>query len=378
MSLKGPFQPPLLSQRRERLRALFAKSKVDAALITHPVHILYFAGFESSNAQILVTRRHGDYLLTDFRYIEAAKKTAHGMTVVEIRQFRDQSLSGLLADCRIRRLGAEEASQTHGAWLALAETLEKIELQPMSEAILGLRQIKDAEEIQAITRAQKLNEQLQRYAVDLVKTRPMTEAQLRREIRNFLMDHQAEEAFDTIVASGANSSLPHAKSGSRALSKGGFLTLDSGARLAFYHSDMTRTYQLSPISPKLREIYEVVLEAQLAGLAEVRPGTPCAKVDQAARSIIQKAGYGDFFGHGTGHGVGLQIHEGPRLNQTSKETLRPGMVVTVEPGIYLPGLGGVRIEDLLVVTEDGATNINKLSKKLSPPLLPESNSGRVR
>ena len=181
-----------------------------------------------------------------------------------------------------------------------------------------------------------------------------------------MIDNNCEEAFSSIIAAGINSALPHAVPSNTRVAKNKFLLFDMGVKKNHYHSDMTRTVAVGEKLPvKAREIYSVVLEAQIAALGAVAPGVECKAIDKIARDIISAAGYGEYFGHGLGHGVGLEIHEGPTLNARSKDVLEPGMVITIEPGIYLPDLGGVRIEDLVVVTATGYRNLTKIPKTLS-------------
>jgi Xaa-Pro aminopeptidase len=355
------FTPMRLKQRRDRLRMQLERARLDAMLVLDRLNALYLSGFDGSNCRLLVTRDHGDWFLTDFRYIQTAQKQIKGAEVLLMRQFGDPVFPDLLKRLKVRRLGFEEGI-SWGAHRSLAETLEGVTLKPAGGLVSKLRMVKDSAEVTAIARAQQLNEAMQADALVAAARLQLTEASLARRMRDYLADHEAAEAFDTIVAAGPNSSLPHARPGANPIQPGGYLLLDSGARLGPYHSDMTRTVVLGRGSIKHREIYQIVLDAQLAALAEIGPGVACRKVDQAARRVISKAGYGEYFGHGTGHGVGLEIHEGPRLNQSTKECLEPGMVVTVEPGIYLPGFGGVRIEDLVVVTEKGWRNLTSVDK----------------
>jgi Xaa-Pro aminopeptidase len=283
------------------------------------------------------------------------------MQVLLMRQFGDSVFPGLLRERRIRKLGFEE-SQAWGAVQALAEGLKGVSLRPAGKLLSQLRMVKDSAEVQAIAQAQRLNESMQDAAFGWACRGGLSELQLQRRMRDFLADHNAVEAFETIVAGGRNSSLPHARPTSAVISAAHFLLLDSGAKQSHYHSDMTRTLVLGRGTQRHREIYGIVLDAQKAALQTIRAGIPCRRVDAAARKVIDQAGYREAFGHGTGHGVGLEIHEGPRLNQTSKDVLEPGMVVTVEPGIYLPGFGGVRIEDLVVVTDKGHRNLTSADK----------------
>jgi Xaa-Pro aminopeptidase len=239
-----------------------------------------------------------------------------------------------------------------------------LSLVPTSGMVLGLRMVKDREEIAKLRRACAIAADALEEAFDRIRP-GMTEreAALWLEVRMREMGAEGP-AFPFIVASGPRGSLPHATAGSRALAPGDMVTFDVGCRYFGYHSDITRTVALGRPSPELQEVYELVRRAQEAGIAAVRPGVRARDIDAAARQVIVDGGYGERFGHGTGHGVGLEIHEWPRLSSRSDDELRAGMVLTVEPGIYLPGLGGVRIEDTVLVTEDGAQILTVSPKSL--------------
>jgi len=232
-----------------------------------------------------------------------------------------------------------------------------------------LRAVKDADEINLIAQSQRINEAVLDAALGPVARTdaPLTELELQTIIRRCMLERGVEEAFATIVAFGASSSLPHAVPGNQLLAGQAVVLVDMGVRLDHYCSDMTRTFllasaNLDPERGKLAAVYDIVLEAQATALQAVRAGVEAWEVDHAAREVIAKAGYGEYFGHGLGHGVGIEIHEAPRLGLNSNEVLREGMVVTIEPGIYLPGIGGVRIEDLVVVEERGCRNLTSFSK----------------
>lgn len=246
----------------------------------------------------------------------------------------------------------------------LAKAIGAARLVETTGVVSGLRRIKDASEIAEIRRAVRIQEAALEATLEGLgpgRREADLAASLEFEMRT---RGSSEPAFDVIVAARANGSLPHAIPGRTRTAKGQPLLIDWGATVGGYRSDMTRTFSLGRWSKAMREIYEVTLEAQLSAIEAIGPGVRCAEVDAAARDIIDDAGYGDRFGHGLGHGVGLDIHESPRLARGSEDVLEPGMVVTVEPGIYLPGVGGVRIEDLVVVTERGRRNLSSLPKDL--------------
>jgi Xaa-Pro aminopeptidase len=247
---------------------------------------------------------------------------------------------------------------------AIAKRLGARRLLNTTGVVAELRLTKDAAEIALIAKAVRAQESALGAVLDDLAPGQSERALATRLIAEMSERGSSEPAFDVIVAARANGSLPHAIPGATKTKVGEPLLIDWGATIGGYRSDMTRTFTLGRWKREMREIYEVTLEAQLEAIERIGPGVRCAEVDAAARDIIEEAGYGDRFGHGLGHGVGLDIHEGPRLARTSEDVLAPGMVVTVEPGIYLPGIGGVRIEDLVVVTERGRRNLSTLPKDL--------------
>lgn len=340
---------------------------VDAALITSAPNRFYLTGFKSSAGYVLVTREEA-YFLIDFRYAEAARAQVRDLKVHFFTKL-GTALRELIEEHGLRGILLENA----GISLSDAARLEYIFHEAGAHAVkngvldtllVSLRRVKSAEEIEKIRQAQRITE----YAFGRIlgKIRPgVTERELALELE-FDMRRQGADsvAFDLIVVSGVKSSMPHGEPGKKPLEKGDFVTLDIGACLSGYHSDMTRTVALGSVSEEQRAVYDTVLKAQLAGLEAVCPGALCAEVDSTVRSLIDGAGYTGCFGHSTGHGVGLEIHEAPYLVSGSQTVLAPGMVVTVEPGIYLEGRFGVRIEDMVAVTKDGAENLTKVSKEL--------------
>ncbi len=352
-----------LEQRLASLRKKLKQEKLDGLLIQTRVSSLYLSGFPSSNSLILVTQRQAIFF-TDSRYIEKAKADIKHLEVVEIVQRALDGVVQTVKKLRVKQLGFEE-SISHAEYLTLAKALQGIAvLKPAGRLIKDLRLVKSAAEVRQIAANQRLNEQLFLEAVDSV-TPGDRETDIRNRILHRLVELGSAEAFQAIIAAGKNSALPHAVPGAQRVKANNFLLFDMGVLKHHYHSDMTRTVAVGEKLPaNLKNIYEVTLEAQQAALSAVAPGKSCKEIDAVARGIIADAGYREYFGHGLGHGVGLEIHEGPTLNPRSEDILKPGMVITIEPGIYLPGKGGVRIEDLVVVTENGYKNLTNVSKQL--------------
>jgi Xaa-Pro aminopeptidase len=302
--------------------------------------------------------------LTDFRYVEKAERDVRGFEIRRMAQNGTDEIRAVFAELGCRRIGFEGAiayNQVDKLKRCAGSRRRVVEAGSIPSA---LRAVKDAGEISAIAASQRVNESVFRKGLAGAKA-GMTELTLRRLIRDEMNRVHVDEAFETIVASGPNSSLPHAVPSSRKVRAGDYLLIDMGVRREGYHSDMTRTVCCGKPSPRHREIYRIVLDAQQRALTRIRHGVSCRDVDAAAREYIASAGYGDHFGHGLGHGVGLQIHEAPSMNPSSKEVLQEGMVVTVEPGIYVPGFGGVRIEDLVVVTRTGYRNLTSTTKRFT-------------
>lgn len=346
----------------EKLRAGLQAAGIDALLVTRPENRVYISGFKGSSAFIVVGMT-GAYLLTDFRYVEQAKEQAPEFDVIQHTTPWSITLSEVLSSAGIKRLGFEKDYLTYGVYEELSGKLST-ELVPVSGLVEKLRMTKAEDELQSMQKATQIAEAA--FAEILPEIRVgKSELEIAFLLEMTMRKLGSERnAFPIISASGPRSCLPHGAPTERALQAGDFITLDFGAVVNGYCSDMTRTVILGEPGAKQREIYEIVLKAQLAAQEAVKPGVRGMDVDKAARDIISAAGYGEYFGHGLGHGVGLQVHEGPGAGSRSENVLEPGMVVTVEPGIYLPEWGGVRIEDMVVVTEDGYRNFNHSSKEL--------------
>jgi Xaa-Pro aminopeptidase len=335
------------------------KQQLDGFLINTRINSLYLSEFPCSNSIVLVTRRQA-FFLTDFRYMEKATREIRGFEVQRITQNATGELKELIRKLGLKRIGFE-GGIPYEQFTRFKKAVGRAAFLEAGNLLRDLRAIKDQREIQQIARNQKLNEATCAAAFDQAAA-GQTEGDIERFIQQTMLDRGVEEAFDTIVAAGKNSSLPHAVPGKARVRTGDYLLIDMGVKDHLYHSDLTRTACVGKASQRHQEIYQVVLAAQTAALKKIRAGAACKDVDAAARSLIAEAGFGEQFGHGLGHGVGLEIHEAPTLNPRSEEILREGMVVTVEPGIYVPGFGGVRIEDLVVVTKTGYRNLTRMDK----------------
>ncbi|TGD90347.1 aminopeptidase P family protein [Mycolicibacterium sp. CH28] len=347
------------SQRRDRLAARLADDGLDAMLVSDLVNVRYLSGFTGSNAALLVFS--GDtpaVLATDARYRTQAARQAPDLETVIERACGRHLVSRAVAD-GARRLGFESHVVTVDGFDGLARELDEhpgAELVRASGVVEALREVKDAGEVALLRLACEAADAALGELVNGGGLRPgRTERAVGRELEALMLQHGADgPSFETIVAAGANSAVPHHRPTDAVLAAGDFVKIDFGALVGGYHSDMTRTFVLGAVSDWQREIYELVATAQRAGREALAVGATLSAVDGAARQVIVDAGYGDYFGHGLGHGVGLQIHEAPGINSTAAGTLLAGSVVTVEPGVYLPDRGGVRIEDTLVVLGERA------------------------
>ena len=334
--------------RRDRLRPAVAASGADAALITSLVNVRYLTGLASSNAALLLPADGPPVLATDSRYALAAERDCPGVQLLNVRPV-ETALAELAVARGMGRLAFEAQEMTVARHEALAATEGLILLVPLGQAVEELRVTKDEEELALLARACAITGQAFDDAVARIGA-GMTERELAVLIERAMVDAGAEKpAFDTIVASGPNGAIPHHSPGGRRFEAGDLITIDCGARYGGYHADMTRTVMLGQPAAWQRDIYALVATAQRAGIEAAVPGAATEEVDAAARDVIGAAGHGEHFTHGLGHGVGLEIHEAPALGVARPGTLGDRVPITVEPGVYLPGMGGVRIEDTLVV-----------------------------
>jgi Xaa-Pro aminopeptidase len=370
---KGPMEASVYKKRITRFRKRIKNEGVDCAWIVQPENRRYLSGFRAADLQLtessgsLVINEHASLLLTDSRYTEEASREAVGFRVKMVQNGIVEGLIDLLPELGIRRLGFEKDYISWGLHQELKKRLNNlsppIELVPLEGIVEEMRERKDAGESDALQASAKLLCSVMEEIIAYLEP-GRSEREIAWKVEEFARAVGADElAFPSIVASGPNSALPHAVPTERRLAQGEPIILDLGVRLNGYCSDMTRTVFLGTPSPSFVKIYQTVREAQAAALKEIRPGMDTSFVDGIARDLIKKEGFGDYFGHGLGHGVGLAIHEGPRLGPKKPSLLKEGMVVTVEPGIYIPGKGGVRLEEMVLLTEGGARILTS-----APPL----------
>ena len=359
--------------RIERLREKFAPSNLDALLVSQPESRYYLSGYSGhdlpprdSAGYLLITRDRA-YLLTDSRTIEQSGHEAPDYEALEygMKARLTQRLAELARRDGLHRIGFEAVHLPYNTYQHTADILRgHAELVATSDLVDQLRIVKDEAELARLRASQQALDECFAHVRASLRA-GLTERQVVRMVEDYLRAHADGPSFSSIVASGPNASMPHAVVTDREFQPGEPITIDIGALYQGYCSDMTRTVCLGPAPEKLKEIYNIVLEAQQAAEAALRPGMTGKQADAVARDIIKAAGYGENFGHGTGHGIGLEVHEPPSLSPIRGENeLRPGMVFSVEPGIYLPGWGGVRIEDLVVMQEDGAEVLARSTKQL--------------
>ncbi len=350
-----------MKSRIARLREALKPAGLDGMLVCGPANLRWLCGYTGSNG-ILLVGPAAAFFYTDFRYAEQIRQEVRGCR----RRVLGRELFSALPEADlagISRLGIEENHLTVGRFRALKKRFRGLRIVPVEDITLKLRRTKDKTEVAAIERAQRLTDTV--YAAVLKLVRPgVSEDDLAREIDFGFRSRGGEAAFTSIVASGPNAAKPHAGHGPRRLRKGDVITFDIGCRLDGYCSDMTRTVFLGRAGARLRQVYQIVLDAQQAALGLIRAGVAATEVDAGARRLIERAGFGPQFGHALGHGVGLEVHERPVLSGQSRDVLAVGDVVTVEPGIYLSGVGGVRIEDMVLVTATGGYNFTRSPKEL--------------
>ncbi|MDO4816113.1 MAG: aminopeptidase P family protein [Bacillota bacterium] len=338
---------------------------LDALLAVDERNQRYACGFPFTDGAVLVTREKA-YLFTDSRYIEAAEKSVDDCVRVELLG-REKPLTELiknaLAENRVEKLGAEENSLPHGEYLRYEELLG-MELIPAQRVFDELRASKTEEEQQYLREAQDIAEKALDDVLGIIRP-GITERDIAAEITYRLLKHGAEgNSFEPIAVTGANSSMPHGVPGNTVVKPGDFVTMDFGCIHRGYCSDMTRTVAVAYATEEMKKVYDTVLKAQLAGIEAARAGIPGCEIDAAARKVIEEAGYGEYFGHSFGHSLGLNIHESPNAAPSCKTIMPPGAVISAEPGIYIPGKFGVRIEDVLILKENGCENITRAPKEL--------------
>lgn len=351
-----------MERRIIKLRKFMNANDLHAMLVSKAENVRYFSGFSGSAGMLLITKS-SNKLLTDFRYIEQATAQAKQFEIVRYSATLWKTLADLVKNSDISKIGFEGDFITYDGYLEIVDTLPMVSLVPVK--LDNLRMAKDAAEIVSIKKAVEIADNAFLQILSFIKP-GMTEQDVALQLEYYMRKLGAEKpAFDTIMASGVRGALPHGRASEKVIEVGDFVTMDFGAVYKGYHSDITRTICMGKANTRQKEIYGIVLEAQLAGVKAVAPGKVGKEIDLVSRDIITNAGFGEFFGHGLGHGLGLNIHEEPRLSPTNIHTvLLENMVVTVEPGIYLPNWGGVRIEDTVLVSTEGCQILTASSKQL--------------
>ena len=333
----------------KRIQDALARQGLDAILLTDEKNQRYATGFAFTDGAVVVGREKA-WLLTDSRYIEAAEKIAGGCCAVQMFD-REHSLSGLISaalkESGAEKLAAEDEKLSHARWAAFEKLLGRT-LLPAGGLMMSLRASKNASEIESMIRAQRISEKALEDMAELVY---------------YMLKFGSEgNSFDPIVVTGKNTSMPHGVPGDTVIRDGDFITMDFGSLSDGYCSDMTRTVAVGHATEEMKTVYYTVLEAQLAGIAAARSGIPGKLIDQAARDVIEKAGYGEYFGHGFGHSLGLDIHEPPMAGPRGEAPMAENDLCSAEPGIYIPGKFGVRIEDVMIIRKEGAEVITRAPK----------------
>ncbi|MFA5143146.1 MAG: Xaa-Pro peptidase family protein [Candidatus Omnitrophota bacterium] len=342
-----------LALLKKRLR----RDKLDALLVTNDINISYLSGFTGHDATIIVTPDKS-FFITDSRYIEDAGDSVTGFDIRLARGSLYKIIEEITAAERLKRIGFESRNLSYEVAVRLKKSLAKSLFLPAQEPVEELRAIKDADEIAVIKRSIRLTHDIFKKAGSFIKP-GATEESIAREIEMAILASGARPSFDPIVAADANSSKPHAVPAARRITRNSYVMIDIGCLLKRYASDMTRMVVVGKARPRMDKIWKVVSDAQARAIDLIRPGGDIAKVDAAAREYIKNKGFGKYFGHALGHGVGMEVHEKPNISPMSEGRLQSGMVFTVEPAIYIPRFGGVRVEDMVLVTDKGCKILSR-------------------
>lgn len=346
----------------QKLRAQFAEHGIDGFLITNEYNRRYMTNFTGTAGVALISETDAVFI-TDFRYVEQAMRQIEGYEIVQHTQTLIEEVAKQVERLGIQKLGFEQDDLSYATFSSYEKAL-KTTLIPVSGAVEKLRLIKSEAEIKILKEAAEIADAAFRHILDFIRP-GVREIDVANELEFFMRKQGAtSSSFDIIVASGVRSALPHGVATEKVIEKGEFVTLDFGAYYKGYCSDITRTVAVGEVSDELKRIYDVVLQAQLRGVEHIRAGMTGREADALTRDYISACGFGEYFGHSTGHGLGMEVHEMPALSMRSDTVLQPGMVVTVEPGIYIAGLGGVRIEDDIVITESGNERLTLSPKDL--------------
>ncbi len=352
-----------MSERIRKLRSILHAEELDALLVSDPLHIRYLTGFSGDSGLALVGPEQ-TFLITDFRYEEQARIEAPDSDLFIAKNGFVEKMAELSPEVTGQRIGFEASHLPYKAYKKLREHLSHAEWIAQDGLVERLSIVKDAREIAHIREAVRIGDEVFEQILPPLKP-GVAERDIAAEIDYAIRKHTAEgPSFEAIVASGPRASMPHASVSERTLQSGDLVILDFGAVFRGYASDMTRTLVIGAPTVQQRAVYEIVLRAQEAAIEAAKAGLPCADLDRVARTIIEDACYGPQFGHSLGHGVGLNVHEQPRVSSKNDQVLEPGMVITIEPGIYIPGWGGIRIEDLVVIQPDGCENLTTAPKQL--------------
>ncbi|REJ25389.1 MAG: Xaa-Pro dipeptidase [Bacillaceae bacterium] len=347
----------------EKVRSQMEQLNIDGMLITNEYNRRYLTGFTGTAGVALVAKEDACFI-TDFRYVEQSKKQVKHFRIVQHSGSIFEEVAAQAKKMGITRLGFEQDHLSYSTYTSYKDVLKGIEFVPVSNIVEKLRLIKTDEEIKILKEAAEIVDAAFTHILHMIRP-GVREIELANELEFFMRKKgAASSSFDTIVASGYRSALPHGVASEKPIEKGELVTFDFGAYYKGYCSDMTRTIAVGDPGDEMKEIYNIVLEAQKKGVREIKSGMTGREADAVTRTYIEDKGYGEYFGHSTGHGIGLEIHEGPTLSARSDTVLQPGMVVTVEPGIYLPGKGGVRIEDDILITEHGNEVLTHSKKEL--------------
>ncbi|ACL69371.1 M24 family metallopeptidase [Halothermothrix orenii] len=353
-----------MEKRIQQLRKAMKKMDLDSLIIDSSHNRFYLTGFTGTAGRVLFTPEN-NYFITDFRYTEQAHEQISGFEILEVNQKAVVEISDILDQDNSSRVGFEARSVTYDVFQKYKKTFnESIKLVPTAGLVEKIRVVKDRSEVETIKKAAEIADSAFKHILDFIKP-GVTEREVALELEYFMKKNGGEgNAFDFIVASGKRSSLPHGVASDKVIEDGDFVTMDFGTYYKGYCSDMTRTVIVGEPTPEQKEIYNIVLKAQNEVIKNIRAGMTCKEADAIARDIIAEHGYKDNFGHSLGHGLGVEVHEDPRVSYASDEVLKPGMVVTDEPGIYIADWGGVRIEDDLLITEDGCEVLTSSPKDL--------------
>jgi Xaa-Pro aminopeptidase len=350
--------------RQKNARKILDSHALDGILFTGLENIRYLCGFTGSDGALIITQKES-FFLTDSRYWTQADEEVKGSRIIRYKK-KMEGIFSLLFELKLKEIGFESALLPFLAYQFLAERLgNETRLNPLEEALRNLRAVKDAHELTLLRRAIDISSNAFLQVAEILKE-GVVEREAALEMESIMKRSGADAlGFDIILASGKRSALPHGKASEKRIEKGDFILVDFGSGFQGYHSDQTRTLVCGRPSAEQQKVYRIVKEAHDKAVEKVRPGIPVGEVDGAARDHIRNQGYGEYFGHGTGHGIGLAVHEDPTVNSENKGFLQEGMVFTIEPGIYLPDWGGVRIEDMVLVTPQGVEVLTHLPNELN-------------